>query len=834
MGKAKDRSVKRRRSQEGRRVRDVDSEWLQWAESQFAEIAGKDSDIDRESFKNALGIRNVFFADRFFDMFDDDNSGTISQVEMLNGLFLLNEGTTEDKIKFFFDVYDADHTGFIDRDELRCLVKTGMEESSVRLSEVKMDHLTDTLFTSADKDNSGTISFDEFMGSLRRYPDMIDNFSIGATAWLRSSGSKATHRKESGWLTRKAVYIRNNVKLIVFLLAIVLVNCALFAYSAYRYSLVPDTNAFLIIARGCGMALNFSGAVVGIMMLRKALSFLRSTWLIRILPFDHTIGIHKKLGYLILTLSFIHTVCHVGNAFTLQSYKNFTALELLLTDPSLVPVGLQVGRLEGSAFITGWLLDAVLLVLIVGSLSFVRRSGHFEVFFWTHKICYMLFWVLLILHGPNFWCWFVGPAVLLLLEAFSETTIVKALRFGKTYVKEVNLLPSGVTHLVLTRPSNFKYQAGDYIFIQIPKMAPHEWHPFTISSAPEQMDVISVHVRSAGNWTKCMYQYFDLMTSLQRPHKVSVRGNVNRGFEMSSATEGVNDGTIATVFETSIEILDDDGDSEIKDVHEDGPQVLKIRKFQPPSKVNPSGPDIAPGSAAENQEPTVKPTEIQNEEQKRNSSNMKFDLKTKGRIRVHIQGPYGTPSTSIFQSEHAVLIGAGIGVTPFASIVQSIIYRHHSILNECPNCNHSWVDNEKQERALRVKKVDFIWMNRNYMAFEWFVDLLLHLENEQSHYSLDRFLDIHLFMTGMKRFDMKNIGLQMALDLVHEKEERDLLTGLRTKLQAGRPDWKKLFNKLKSENKGKVSVYFCGAPALGAVIRSHCNDFNFTFHKEKF
>ena len=70
-------------------------------------------------------------------------------------------------------------TGFIDRDELRCLVKTGMEESSVRLSEVKMDHLTDTLFTSADKDNSGTISFDEFMGSLRRYPDMIDNFSIG-------------------------------------------------------------------------------------------------------------------------------------------------------------------------------------------------------------------------------------------------------------------------------------------------------------------------------------------------------------------------------------------------------------------------------------------------------------------------------------------------------------------------------------------------------------------------------------------------------------------------------------------------------------------------------
>ena len=87
-----------------------------------------------------------------------------------------------------------------------------------------------------------------------------------------------------------------------------------------------------------------------------------------------------------------------------------------------------------------------------------------------------------------------------------------------------------------------------------------------------------------------------------------------------------------------------------------------------------------------------------------------------------------------------------------------------------------------------------MWLNRNVTAFEWFVDMLLRLENEQSHYSLDHFLDIHLFMTGMKRFDMKNIGLQMALDLVHKEENRDLLTGLRTKLQAGRPDWKKVSN----------------------------------------
>ncbi len=46
------------------------------------------------------------------------------------------------------------------------------------------------------------------------------------------------------------------------------------------------------------------------------------------------------------------------------------------------------------------------------------------------------------------------------------------------------------------------------------------------------------------------------------------------------------------------------------------------------------------------------------------------------RLRVFIDGPYGTPSYHIFDSEHAVLIGAGIGITPFASILQSIMNKY--------------------------------------------------------------------------------------------------------------------------------------------------------------
>lgn len=43
-----------------------------------------------------------------------------------------------------------------------------------------------------------------------------------------------------------------------------------------------------------------------------------------------------------------------------------------------------------------------------------------------------------------------------------------------------------VTHLLIKRPPLFHYRPGDYLYLNIPSIARYEWHPFTISSAPEQ------------------------------------------------------------------------------------------------------------------------------------------------------------------------------------------------------------------------------------------------------------------------------------------------------------------------------------------------------------
>ena len=36
-----------------------------------------------------------------------------------------------------------------------------------------------------------------------------------------------------------------------------------------------------------------------------------------------------------------------------------------------------------------------------------------------------------------------------------------------------------------------------------------EWHPFTISSAPEQPGTFTLHVRGVGQWTNRLYSYFE-------------------------------------------------------------------------------------------------------------------------------------------------------------------------------------------------------------------------------------------------------------------------------------------------------------------------------------
>ena len=74
--------------------------------------------------------------------------------------------------------------------------------------------------------------------------------------------------------------------------------------------------------------------------------------------------------------------------------------------------------------------------------------------------------------------------------------------------------------------------------------------------------------------------------------------------------------------------------------------------------------------------------------------------------------------------------------------------------------------------------MDFFWINRDQKSFEWFVSMLDKMEQEQlneegSDNVLDKFLEFHLYMTkALQKTDMRAVGLQLAMDLLHEKVYR--------------------------------------------------------------
>jgi predicted ferric reductase len=423
-------------------------------------------------------------------------------------------------------------------------------------------------------------------------------------------------------------------------------------------------------ARALAKCLEFNGALILLPMMRGLLTRLRPTWLGRLAPLDDAIDFHRIVGHTLFALA----IAHGASSVLAYSFGH--------VDDAWVRV---FSTPRGA---TGGILLVVFAVMWVCALSFVRKKRSFELFYFTHLL-YFAWFGLAIAHAPSFAFWVGVPILGFLVE--------QALRLRRrapaSAVVAAEPLRSGVTHLEVARPAGFRFGPGDYAFIRIPKIAKHEWHPFTISSAPER-DTLSFHVRSLGNWTSAL---------------------------RARAEEGA--------------------------------------------------PDLV----------------------------------------AHVDGPYGTPSAHIFASRFAVLVAGGIGVTPFASVLESIVLREGS-------------------SATRLEKAHFIWLNRDQYSFEWFVALLHRLEQTDTK----GLLDVHLYMTGA-RGGATAMGLELARGAAHAAGGTDVVTGLRTVTHFGAPDWDAVFAGIAAQHApDKVDVYFCGPPALGRKVRAIAGKHKMSFREERF
>lgn len=183
-------------------------------------------------------------------------------------------------------------------------------------------------------------------------------------------------------------------------------------------------------------------------------------------------------------------------------------------------------------------------------------------------------------------------------------------------------------------------------------------------------------------------------------------------------------------------------------------------------------------------------------------------------LEAELDGPYGAPASEVFRAEVAVLVGAGIGVTPFASVLASLLARS---LGE-------------GEGLGVVKKVYFIWVARDQFAFEWFAELLRGLEEKDAR----GLFDLRMWITSA-RADTAGSTLGVALDLLAARTGRDPITGLRARTRFGAPDWDALFDEVRDAHRGaQTGVFFCGPHALAPVLRRAASTRDMRFHEEQF
>ncbi|XP_021416737.2 NADPH oxidase 1 isoform X1 [Oncorhynchus mykiss] len=510
-------------------------------------------------------------------------------------------------------------------------------------------------------------------------------------------------------------------------------------------------------ARAPAAVLNFNCLLILLPVCRNLLSLVRGSFVCcgRTMrkQLDKNISFHKLVAYMIGLMTAVHIIAHLLNV---ERYYNswhgeYDALSMALSrlndsgnttylnpirSTTTTPNLLVFTTIAG---ITGVIITLALILMITSSMEVIRRS-YFEVFWFTHHL-FIVFFAGLVIHGagrivrsqtnanppynitfckdhiedwgkkkmcpvpqfaggfPQTWMWVIGPMVLYVCERLLRfIRYIQAVKYRKIVIR-----PSKVLELQLVK-NGFKMDVGQYVFLNCPAISQLEWHPFTMTSAPEE-DFFSVHIRSVGDWTQ----------------------------KLISIVEQLPEGA--------------------------------------------QGP------------------------------------------KMGVDGPFGTASEDVFDYEVAMLVGAGIGVTPFASILKSIWYKF-----------------KDSNPKLRTRKIYFYWLCRETHAFEWFADLLQVLEREMEERGMGDFLTYKLYLTGWDQSHATHV-------MVHADADTDVVTGLKQKTNYGRPNWDKEFEQVCQENPTSVvGTFLCGPVVLATVLSKKCVKYTdvdprktkFYFNKENF
>jgi dual oxidase len=211
---------------------------------------------------------------------------------------------------------------------------------------------------------------------------------------------------------------------------------------------------------------------------------------------------------------------------------------------------------------------------------------------------------------------------------------------------------------------------------------------------------------------------------------------------------------------------------------------------------------------------------------------------------VGIDGLFGAPAQRFYDFDQTIIVGAGIGVTPFSGILTDLQTRE----------DHRWTKDRRPSRRPSIdlpsektleetpstppidlteyRRVDFHWIVPDKNLLLWFSSLLNRLSTPPPTANLDIRLSTHV---TRKR---PNISTHIFRHLLEQYRTSthgvSPLTGLINPTHFGRPDLPRIMERHYEEmvglferdraRKRTVGVFFCGAPGIGRQLADLCRE----------
>lgn len=194
------------------------------------------------------------------------------------------------------------------------------------------------------------------------------------------------------------------------------------------------------------------------------------TWFLG-LPFDHVILYHRFIGRVMVAVAFLHFCWYFDRLLDHASEKVYWT--------GLAALGCALG-------------------IVVTTTNWIRRN-HFNVFFWSHYL-FVGFFAFTYFHVTQAQPFLLTSLIIYGLDKFLRC--VWTLLPQRTYVfqnrgdhtAQVKFKKNPLTKLM------GRHNVGQYMFLNFPELSLTEWHPFSVSSGPNE-DYVEFHIRTLGDHT---------------------------------------------------------------------------------------------------------------------------------------------------------------------------------------------------------------------------------------------------------------------------------------------------------------------------------------------